>query len=333
MVANPNAEALALSTNQRTVSGAVFGNPGDTVAIKDTGAGGVGQISAGDTVEITNAQGVKTTQVVTAEQAYNVNFRSNLIGAAEKASDPAWDFTESIVEMPNNKLTPPQTRTGPDGSTQSVLSRNEFWEVVEKRGTDGKPFQFLKVRATDDQGNPVKVSDAINDLFDNKGDYIFDCATPIHILSLKAQLDTVGADDFNRANAGLSLHSHFDGADTNGDTFDSGFSKTVQFAQPGNPDGAIPGVEFTRFDRNNDKLVPGEWRYFEKAGDDSSATQGTNRIYLGPGANGQDKFWVIGGGVESFNVNNPPLGEYLTSLRGAPDTNHLMAIDRTVGVG
>ena len=203
--------------------------------------------------------------------------------------------------------------------------------MIEKRGDDGKPFQFLKVRQTDDQGNPINPSDAINDLFNSKDQYILDCATPIHILSLKAKLDTVGADDFNKSYQGLSLHSHFDGADTNGDTFDSGFQKSVTFAQPGNADGAIPGVEFTRFDGASDKLVPGEWRYFEKAGDDSSATQGTNRIYLGPGANGQENFWVIGGGVESFDISRPPLGEYLTSLKGSPDINQLMAIDKTAG--
>ena len=225
--------------------------------------------------------------------------------------------------MPKDKLNPPEVR-----GDNKILSRNEFWEVVETRGEDNKPFQYMKIRETDDDGNPVNPSDAVQHMFDNKDDYILDCATPMRLLNLKAQLDTVGADDFDRSHRGLSLHSHFDSHDTNGDTLDSGFNVSVQTAASGNSDGAIAGVEYTRFDPANDKLVPGDWRYFDKAGDITTSNQGTNRIYLGPGENGKENFWVIGGGLEAIDLAEPPLGEHLTSLNGTPPIDRLVAIDQ-----
>jgi len=277
----------------------------------------------GDALTVTAADGTVTTRAVTKEDVYNVEFRGNLVKAAEDASNPAWDFTENIVDMPKSKLTPPEVR-----GDNKILSRNEFWEVVETRGEDNKPFQYMKMRETDDQGNPVKPSDAIQDMFNNKDEYILDCATPMRLLNLKAQLDTVGADDFNRSHQGLSLHSHFDSHDTNGDNLDSGFEVSVDFASAGNADGAIANVEYTRFDPANDKLVPGEWRYFDKPGDVFSSNQGTNRIYVGPGEDGKEVFWEIGGGLESIDLAEPPLGEHLTSLNGKPPINQLVAIDQ-----
>ena len=322
-----------MNTNQSTVAAGLFGANGSTVSIRDTGAGGTGKISAGDTVVIRNAQGVETKKVLSQAEAYDVNFRSNVLNAAKLASDPAWDFTEKIVEMPKNELNPPEVRTtqvNGQNVQQKVLARDSKWEVLEQRGDDGKNFQFLKIRSTDDNGNPVKPSDAINDLFANKDKFVFDCATPVRILNLKAQLDTVGADDFDAANQGLALHSHFDSNDKNGDAFDSGFDKTVTLAAAGNADGATPGVEFSRFNPSNDRLVPGEWRYFEGPGDDTTSSQGTNRIYLGPAANGKASFYEIGGGIVDINLNNPPLGEYLSSLRGSTPTDELIAIDQHV---
>ena len=188
-------------------------------------------------------------------------------------------------------------------------------------------FQYMKMRESDDNGNPVQASDAIEHMFANKDDYLLDCATPMRILNLKAQLDTVGADDFNRANQGLSLHSHFDSHDTNGDTLDSGFQVSFQLAQANNADGSIPDVEYTRHDPASTPLIPGEWRYFDKPGDVSSQNQGTNRIYVGPGENGRELFWEIGGGVVSIDLEKPPLGEHLTSLKGSAPTDRLVAID------
>ena len=276
----------------------------------------------GDVVTVTAADGSVTNKTVTKDDVYNVEFRQNLLKAAEAASEPAWDFTEDIVDMPKARLNPPETR-----GDNKILARNEFWEVVEARGDDNKPFQYMKLRENDDNGNPVNPSDAIEHMFANKDQYLLDCATPMRLLNLKAQLDTVGADDFNRAHQGLSLHSHFDSHDSNGDNLDSGFNVSVNFAQNGNSDGAIAGVEYTRFDSANDKLVPGEWRYFDKPGDVTSSNQGTNRIYIGPGENGEEKFWVIGGGIESFKLDNPPLGEHLTSLKGTPPTQSMIAMD------
>ncbi|MBO3702767.1 MAG: hypothetical protein J5W83_09530, partial [Candidatus Accumulibacter sp.] len=157
---NPNAANLTLSTTQRSVLNGVFAENGQQVSVRDSGQAGAGKVSAGDTVEIKNAQGVVvSTKVLTEQDAYNVNFRTNLISAADKASEPAWDFTESIVEMPKSKLNPAQARSVVEnGQTinEKVLGRNDFWEVVERRGSDGKPFSFLKMRSEDAQGNPIK---------------------------------------------------------------------------------------------------------------------------------------------------------------------------------
>ena len=318
----PTGPAINLGEVRNQITSGLFGGEGSTVSITDGGNGGAGKLSVGDVITVTKADGTQTHRAATESDVYNVEFRSNLVKAADQASDPAWDFTEDIVDLPKSRLEPAETR-----GNDKILGRNEFWELVQTRGEDNKPFQYLKVRETDDNGQPINPSDAINHMFENKDDYLLDCATPMRILNLKAQLDTVGADDFDRSHNGLSLHSHFESHDTNGDSLDSGFQVSFQTAQENNADGAIPHVEYTRFDPSTDKLVPGEWRYFDKAGDISSSNQGTNRIYLGPGENGKENFWVIGGGLEAIDLNNPPLGEHLTSLKGAPPTDRLVAID------
>ena len=93
--------------------------------------------------------------------------------------------------------------------------------------------------------------------------------------------------------------------------------------------------EFDKFDPSKgDKLVPGDWRYYEKKGDTKSANQGWNVIYLGKDENGKDQFWKIHG---TFTDKNPGKtgsaisGEYLSSAQGTPDTAGLLGIDQNSG--
>ncbi|MFA7479220.1 MAG: hypothetical protein WC314_01865 [Vulcanimicrobiota bacterium] len=307
---------------QGQITSGLFGGDGATVAISDAGNGAAGKLSVGDVITVTQSDGTSTNRLATEGDVYNVEFRTNMVKASELASDPAWKFTEDIVDLPKARLEPAETR-----GNDKIIGRTDYWELVQTRGEDNKPFQYLKIRETDDNGNPVNPADAVNHMFTNKDEYLLDCATPIRLLNLKAQLDTVGADDFNRSHQGLSLHSHFEAHDTNGDNLDSGFQVSFQTATENNADGSIPHVEYSRFNPSNDTLVPGEWRYFDKAGDISSSNQGTNRIYIGPGENGQEIFWEIGGGMTSIDLKNPPLGEHLTSLRGDAPVDRLAAID------
>jgi len=257
------------------------------------------------------------------------------------------------VRINNNSLTRPEPRVYRDANgaerNETVLQRNQHWEVIERVGADGKKFQFMKMRPE------VKPSDAVNDIFNNRNNYAFDCATPMRLINLKATLDTVGANDFDASHRGLALNGSFDSHDRNGDSVDAGFHYRGETAQAGNRDGAIPGREYSRFDPANDRLQPGEWRYFERPGNAGGtgnrahdANQGWNAMYTGPGENGRQRFWLVGYGSGEVSMDgsgnvtgaydrngrpvaNPFAGEYLSSMAGTPDHTALGQIDRTPG--
>ncbi|MGE0492201.1 MAG: hypothetical protein AB7S38_23520 [Vulcanimicrobiota bacterium] len=225
----------------------------------------------------------------TREQA----FRQNIVKAAEQAGD-GWAFTPSPT---------PQLRD----DRGRLVEGNDYWELARQ-----DDHQVLKLR----QG--ADASQAVDDLFENKQRYALDCATAIRALGLKAELDTVGRDDFSNAHQDLSLYGHYDSFDH---SFDSGAWDIT--AGPRIDYGA--GPEFGRFDSSNDQLVAGDLRYFEHPGDTTTANQGWNALYLGQDENGQDRFWRTAGGAFTGGLE----GHYLSNLRGVPDGDQLAAVDRT----
>lgn len=224
-------------------------------------------------------------------------YRSNVVKAAGLAGQ-GWDFKES----PSPSIVDNQGRQ---------VQGNEFWEIRDSVNADGSSRQVMGLR----QGANAEA--AVNDLFANKKNYQFDCAAAVRVLGLKAELDTVGGNDFNRAHQGLELYGHHDSYDGN---FDSGAWNIT--AGPRVDYGA--GAEFGAFDSSEDSLKAGDLRYFEKPGDTTTANQGWNAIYLGKDAQGGDRFWRTAGGEFSSLE-----GHYLSNLRGAPDLAQLGAVDVT----
>ena len=164
----------------------------------------------------------------------------------------------------------------------------------------------------------------------------------MRLMNLKSTLDTVGAEDFNANFKGATLCGQFDSHNRSGSNGDAGFLHQAEYVKAGQQVAvkgrlAVAGKEFTRFDPNNDKLRPGEVRYFERPGDTESAVQGWNVIYLGTDDSGKPKFWRVRDGVEAVKLQDnfdateggAYSGEYLSSQRATPDVASLIAIDRS----
>jgi len=221
-----------------------------------------------------------------------------------------------------------------------VLQRNEFWEIVSAgKNSRGQDITYMKMREPDASGKPAP-SEALNDIFKNKKNYAFDCGTPMRLMNLKATLDTVGETDFNNNfRGGINLSGDFDSNDRNGNTNDAGFvtGGTTVINKEQNTGKDI--TEFAKFNPATDKLVPGERRYFEKAGDVTSANQGWNVIYLGPGPDGTQRFWRVGDSICNVKIKPDTMqasgwefgSEYLSSMSGKPETAALIAIDANKG--
>ena len=126
----------------------------------------------------------------TSDAVYEQRFRDNMVKTASSLGD-GWTFSEKLVQINQGELAQPEIRTytsaNKQTATETVLERNDYWEVVQ-RGSN----RYLLMRNTDSSGQPVKPSDAINDVFNNRQDYAFDCASPLRLLNLKATLDTIG---------------------------------------------------------------------------------------------------------------------------------------------
>lgn len=195
---------------------------------------------------------------------YDLRFRENMVKTANNLG-AGWAFSEDLVHINNGELTQPKTRSytsiNGQAATETVLERNNLWEVVQ-RGAN----RYLLMRETDNAGQPVKPSDAINDVFNNRQDYAFDCASPMRLLNLKATLETIGIDDFDSHAGRLQVSSWYDKDDSSG--FDGGFSTTVRTTTQSG-EFAVNGVsnlkgETALFDpTKGDALKPGSAYYFD----------------------------------------------------------------------
>lgn len=269
---------------------------------------------------------------------YDQQFRDNLLKNVGEVGD-GWEFSDKLVELPNNALNQPETRQYRDtqGKRQqeTVLERNNYWEVVQ-RGAD----RHLVMRETDNAGQAVKPSEALQDIFAHRENYQFDCATPMRLLNLKATLDTVGADDFDQHSGRLQLSSWYDQHDNS--RFDGGFISSVRTAEAGTinvKDKTNNAGETALFDPGKgDKLTPGNIYYFDLPGDTSSERQGWNAVYLGTGNNGSHQFWSSSIGEVAVNFANSGWiasagfdDYYLGAAISAPNTDRLRSWDTTRG--
>ena len=327
----PNSnETINLNSSEQNILDDTFGNGENQVLVRD-GGNQDGKLSVGDTlvVQDQNGQEIKKTTLST-DDIYALRFRENMIKNGQSIGT-GWEFSEQLVSIKNSSLTQAELRpyVAPTGQfgVEKVVERNQFWEVVERDGD-----RFLLMRRSNDQQQTIFVSDALNDIFQHRENYAFDCASPMALLNLKSSLDTIGADDFNQHAGQLMLASWFDQYDQS--KFDGGYISTVRTAQAGEI--TINGIhnlagETALFDPNKgDKLIPGNTYYFDLPGDNSSAVQGWNALYLGQNAEGAHDFWSNSIGQITVNFNSDSYlttgqlsGYYLGAVVSAPNTNRL----------
>ena len=311
--------------------------PGTTVTVRD-GPVVNGRLSVGDVLQIRDRRGrVVREQVLTARDVYNIRFRQHLVRYAQQANmrRGGWTFTDQIVGLRNGDLNPPEVRQYRDASgrtgTEKVLQRSNYWEIVER---DGRRYMLMRLR--DNQGRPVRPSDAINDVFTHNQRYLFDCATPMRLFNLKATLDVIGRDDFDRHAGRLMLASWYDQHDNS--PFDGGFrvrgrtvpAGTIDINGTRNADGELDLFNPQR----GDELRPGSTYYFDLPGDTSSDGQGWNAIYLGRGPDNSYRFWSAGYGLATVDFKAGtwiPVSAYenyyLGAAIGNPDIARLMRWD------
>lgn len=309
---------------------------GQTLSVLD-GSKPDQRLSEGDTLLLKNADGQETLRkTLTTTDLYDLRFRENMTRTASTLGS-GWAFSEQLVHINGGELTQPTTGSDGQTATETVLERNNFWEVVQ-RGAN----RYLLMRQTDEAGNPVKAADAINDVFTNRQNYAFDCATPMRLLNLKATLDTIGPEDFNRQAGRLQLSSWYDQHDSS--SFDGGFiAKSRTTTQAGvitvNGTSNLKG-ETALFDTSQgDSLRPGNAYYFDLPGDNKSASQGWNAVYLGRNSDGSYRFWSTNVGTVDLTFRAGSWipqgafeGYYLGAVNVSPNTTRLQNWDSSRSV-
>lgn len=337
----PAPQPLTLSDSEQDILGGLQttnGNgsapTGQTVSALD-GDNANRRLSEGDTLIVRDANSNEVSRkTLTTNDIYDLRFRENMVRTASSLGE-GWTFSEDLVHINDGELSQPETRAYTSSSgqsaTETVLERNNFWEVVQ-RGSN----RYLLMREKDNAGNIVRPSDAINDIFNNRQNYAFDCATPMRLLNLKATLDTIGENDFNNHAGRLLLSSWHDQHDSS--SFDGGFISKVRTAQAGEI--TINGVsnlkgETALFDPGKgDSLTPGSAYYFDLPGDNQSAAQGWNAIYLWRNDDGSHRFWSTNVGPVDVNFQENTWfpqgafdGYYLGAVNVTPNTARLQSWD------
>jgi hypothetical protein len=122
----------------------------------------------------------------------------------------------------------------------------------------------------------IKPSDAVSDVFNGnvKGAYSLDCAASINLVLLKAKLDTIGAEDFNREYNGLTMRG-----------WDKWMQNPVTGQWINDENGSLDWVSGNHNNNSGkpENLKPGDFAYFRNLDipEGSSADQGENAIFLG----------------------------------------------------
>lgn len=204
-----------------------------------------------------------------------------------------------------------------DQSGQGGQHYNEkYWQRVSHNGED-----YWEIRPG------VKASDAITDAFahhdTDASRYKVDCAAATNLITMKAKLDTIGADAFNQENQTLAIKgwNTWD-SDTPGATpqwHDSG----VLNAETG--DARDGSGRPTKADLS--QLRPGDAVYFANPlPHPDTPSQGENAIYLGRNADGKPQFFGNPIGIITLSDDNlhTRYGQ-LSTIRGRVDPNTLVA--------
>jgi hypothetical protein len=137
----------------------------------------------------------------------------------------------------------------------------------------------------------VDPSAAVEDMRQHPERYQFDCATGVRVVNLIGTKDTIGSADFNETYRGLEVYGHFDTGDGRRD----GGAWIIEDKSGTRPEN---NEEFKPFNpATGDRLMPGDWRWYESPNDRTTAGQGWNVVYMGQDAQGRHQFWKVDGGV------------------------------------
>jgi hypothetical protein len=196
-----------------------------------------------------------------------------------------------------------------EGDMDKQKFNTKYWEEVSFGG-----HQYWQVKPG------VSPADAINDVFtaQGRGLYAIDCAASINLALLKAKLDTVGAQDFNREFNGLALRG-WDNWTVH--------PTTGQWINDANG-----GLDWAAGDHNNNngdpsKLKPGDFVYFRNLDieEGTSADQGENAIFLGFDPSGKPMFFG-----NPIGIIYDTVCKYggLSEMRGGLSTGAIRKIDR-----
>ncbi len=208
-----------------------------------------------------------------------------------------------------------------------------FWEQVkDKNGT----LVCWKIK------KGVNPADAINDVFKKDGgNYALDCASSTNLCFMKAKLDTMGPEAFNKLHGEMGIAGHHtwskgpDGQyvhDKNGAMSDRLNLDNKPAPVAGPP--PLEGGDFCYFvnskykDPDRSKFANDE--AWQKAVAQARQRQGENAIYLGRNPEtGKDEFFGNPIGIIAFDPNDKePKCEYghLTGLRGgSPSGEEILA--------
>ncbi len=246
----------------------------DAVVVDNNAAGIAGKIDARDAVEFTDQNGQRVRRVIGDKQFRELQMRTHTVEGA-KILDQAKKAGRGMGFQP-------------DMNNPKV--NEQFWNVGPNGQVSLKPG--------------VPPSAAIDDVFANPQNYALDCAAAAHLVGLRAIRQTIGAGDFNRSHANLSL-------------------KGWQASRQGQgPAGSINHVTGTPEGRANGAPRPGDLGYIKNPDNISAAWQGENVIYLGngqyfghPGGIKSKDDWV---GWINQNARKPDAtrSAYMTSLNG-----------------
>jgi protein-glutamine gamma-glutamyltransferase len=201
---------------------------------------------------------------------------------------------------------------GFQGSMENQKYNTNFWQQTD---VDGKKMWRVK--------EGVNPADAINDVFNKQTGkkYDLDCAASANLVAMKAKLDTIGADDFNKQYDKMHIRGWSTwNADQNG-----------QVGWDNN--GALSNVNGERSGKGKvSDFKVGDFVYFtnRNAAENSGPAQGENAYYIGKDTSGKPMYF--GNPIGIIHSDHCAFGD-LSTIKGTMDPRVLAQEDRTKQAG
>jgi hypothetical protein len=228
---------------------------GEGSFVVDTAGEQEGQLDPNDVIKYVDPETGQWAVSLVGDEYFDMQFRGATIDACNQFNDG----------MNSGRLSF-------EGDMTKQQYNEEFWEPVTIEGRE-----FWRVK------EGINPSDAINDVFEN-GSYTLDCAASTNMVALKAEMDTIGVDNFNSDYNGLTMSGWTVGTDKHG-------TGQLEFDLNGPLD--YYSGDAHNNDGNAEDLRPGDFVYFRNLDVEygSAANQGENAFYMGNNENGEPVFF------------------------------------------